>query len=265
MAQASNSGDSTGRGVEVTLECSALPAASSDPNSSDFRVVTNASLSEALSRPTRAEVQIHSTTRLDEAKLIGKPATLTASHGGVVRKWSLVIEAVRYIGLRDRTHRCEVELVHPVAQLTYRSDVRMFREKTLRKIVETVLSPCGISAGEIDWKIDEDPTRDYVIQYRETDLAFLQRILGEEGVNYVCTRKDGKRRGAHRGFDIGSRRQRSRLDSALGWCQGCRRDGLRGRSSRRVGELLDERLRLPEDDDWPRSVPWYELGRDGLV
>jgi type VI secretion system secreted protein VgrG len=192
MTQRSASHWSPEQGVELSIECDALPPVYQDTTSTDYHVVISGTLHEAVSRPTVAQVELCVTSTLDEPRLLGKTVVLCAQHGKSERRWALVIEALRYIGFRDGTHRYFLELTHPLAQLVYRSDVRMFREKTLRQIAETVLAPCGVTAGEITWKVDEDPTRDYVVQYRENDLAFFDRILGEEGVNYLCTERKGK-------------------------------------------------------------------------
>ncbi|CCP10799.1 putative VGR-related protein [Stenotrophomonas maltophilia SKK35] len=64
---------------------------------------------------------------------------------------------------------------------------RVYQERTVRDIVEDVLGGHGELAC---WRWSEDavaalaeaPARSYCVQYREPDLAFVQRLLAEEGI-----------------------------------------------------------------------------------
>lgn len=172
-------------GIELFLDCAALP------DRDDYEIIS-CSLSEAVSRPTRATVELQSPALLDPKALLDKSLSLQASHEVPMRLWDFVIEAVRYAGSRNEYHRYYLELSHPLALLARRFDVRAFQKKTLRKIVEELLAPAGISPPDIAWKVDEDPERDYIVQYRESDLAFFERLLLEEGVNYLTTHIEGK-------------------------------------------------------------------------
>jgi len=75
--------------------------------------------------------------------------------------------------------------------LTRGSDCRIFQKKTVKEIFEAVVKGYGFN----DYKLKLGgtyPTRDYCVQYRETDFNFLSRLLEEEGIHYFFEHEDGK-------------------------------------------------------------------------
>lgn len=170
---------------ELRLNGAALPA-------SDECFVASCDLNEGASRPTRAVVRLFCSAPLDERRLLDQVVTLQAKHGALRRTWALVVEQIEYAGFRDQSHHYVLFLTHALALLGRRFDTRAFQKRTLRVIVEEVLDMTGISASQIVWKLNDDPERKYLVQYCESDLAFLQRILGEEGVSYYTRHVNGK-------------------------------------------------------------------------
>ncbi len=75
-------------------------------------------------------------------------------------------------------------------RLRYRSDNRIFQNKTVVEIMEAVLKEAGVM--EIDF-ITKDPhePREYCVQYRETDLEFIERLAAEEGFHYSFEHSEG--------------------------------------------------------------------------
>jgi type VI secretion system secreted protein VgrG len=139
---------------------------------------------EGLSR--LYEFRIELVSKKDDVRfddLVGKPAVLT------IRGW----ERERYVHgivLRFEVLRVfarhtiyQVLLVPPEAKLDLRRSMRIFQKKTTREIVEQVLKDGGVT--RLAWKLKESyQPRDYCVQYRETDLDFIHRLLEEEGIAY---------------------------------------------------------------------------------
>lgn len=185
MSQSSNP-----QGVELSLQCSALTVS---------HTVLSASLSEWVSRPYRAEILISTEEDLKESELLSAPLVLLVQHGTQERSWAMVVDAISFLGQRNRHHTYRIEGVHPLSHLAYRANVRGFRHKNLETIVQKVLEPCGLSGAYMDWKAADDathgtvaqyvPLSEYVVQYRETDLEFFERLLVEEGFNYHCVQQ----------------------------------------------------------------------------
>ncbi|MFO0761954.1 MAG: type VI secretion system tip protein TssI/VgrG [Byssovorax sp.] len=163
----------------LTFTCSALEGE---------LTVTSAQVVEAISRPTAATVSLLSKDDIDGEPAIGQPAHLAVSLAGEgSRDFHLVVTAFRFEGLhRDGRRRYAVELMHELWLLTLRTDVRMFQDKDAREIVAAVLDGAGIPGGDVSFSIQRKlQKRTYCVQYRETDFAFVSRLLEHEGVFYV--------------------------------------------------------------------------------
>lgn len=127
--------------------------------------------------------------------LVGKPVTVTITLGD--RETKRYINAV--VGRIELTHVDDRSLVahyeaelHPwLWMLTHSGDCRIFQDKTVPEIVEDVCK----GAGFTDLKSSltgSYTTREYCVQYRETDYNFIARLLEEEGIFYYFTHEDGK-------------------------------------------------------------------------
>jgi type VI secretion system secreted protein VgrG len=74
--------------------------------------------------------------------------------------------------------------VHPwLWFLTRTTDCRIFQEKTVPEIVKEVFGDHPAAAFE-DALTGTYPRREYCVQYRETDFAFVSRLMEEEGIYY---------------------------------------------------------------------------------
>ena len=67
--------------------------------------------------------------------------------------------------------------------LSKTSDNRIFQEKSVKDIVSAVLDQHGVSDYEWDLR-GTLPLREYCVQYGESDLDFVQRLLEHEGIFY---------------------------------------------------------------------------------
>lgn len=68
---------------------------------------------------------------------------------------------------------------------------RIFQEKDVKEIVQQVFDDRG--AFDCEWKLsDSYKKRTYCVQYNETDLNFVSRLLEEEGIHYFFKHEDGR-------------------------------------------------------------------------
>jgi type VI secretion system secreted protein VgrG len=76
--------------------------------------------------------------------------------------------------------------------LNYRRNFRIFQEKSVKTIIEQVLQEANIFADEFMFALELSyPLREYCVQYGETDLEFISRIMSEEGIHFHF--RDGER------------------------------------------------------------------------
>jgi type VI secretion system secreted protein VgrG len=79
-------------------------------------------------------------------------------------------------------HRFRAWLAPRLWLLSRKRSSRIFQEKTVPEIVDQVLSEWNIARR---WNVlSAYKPRTYCVQYQETDLGFIQRLLAEEGIFY---------------------------------------------------------------------------------
>ncbi len=90
---------------------------------------------------------------------------------------------------KRRDYRAEV--VPWLWFLTLTSDCRIFQNKKVPEIIEQIFKDLGFTDFQIQCK-GTHPTRDYCVQYRESDFNFVSRLMEEEGIFYFFKHEDGK-------------------------------------------------------------------------
>jgi type VI secretion system secreted protein VgrG len=149
--------------------------------------------SEALGEPYRFEITCFSPNASIELKtLLGLPARLgilTAAGARILRCG--VITHAEALSSDGGAARYQLTFEPPLSLLQYRYTNRVFQDKTVPEIVQTILdehiaaSPLFRANFAHRFDLSENyPARSYCLQYRETDLAFVNRLLREEGITY---------------------------------------------------------------------------------
>ncbi len=67
--------------------------------------------------------------------------------------------------------------------LTRTSDCRIFQRKTVPDIIQQIFRDLGFSDFKLQLRGSFEP-REYCVQYRESDFAFVSRLMEEEGIFY---------------------------------------------------------------------------------
>ena len=91
----------------------------------------------------------------------------------------------------DLRRRYHAVVVPTVWKLTQRSDCRVFQEKTVKDVVESVFGDAGFSDYDISGVTRQYPPMTCCIQYQETDFAFVSRLLEEAGIFYFFKHEEG--------------------------------------------------------------------------
>ncbi len=103
--------------------------------------------------------------------------------GTALRRFTGVVsEFVRGDSGHRRTHY-QVVVQPPLWRLGLMHNSRIFQTQGTDNILRTLMGERGIVDAVFDLQ-HTPPEREYCVQHRETDLAFLQRLAAEEGWHY---------------------------------------------------------------------------------
>ncbi len=146
--------------------------------------VHSVAVSEALGRPFEMRIELESREgglALDD--MLGQEVTVElAIDSGGPRYWHGLVAAVRQLSYLQ-AWAYELRVVPWLWMLSRRSDVRIFQDQSVPEIVKKVFADAKFADFE-DALQGSYPKREYCVQYRETDLNFVQRLLEEEGAYY---------------------------------------------------------------------------------
>lgn len=147
-----------------------------------FRQMTG---TEALSIPFELDVVLHSKTSGLQAKaVLGKDFTLKVEteKGGGVRPFNGICTRFASAG-REGEHLVYTAKLRPWLWIaSRRSDCKIFQRKSVPTIVAEVLGRYGfpltkkLTRTYRDWE--------YCVQYQETDMNFVMRLMEEEGIYF---------------------------------------------------------------------------------
>jgi type VI secretion system secreted protein VgrG len=104
------------------------------------------------------------------------PASERSFHG--------VIEEARYLGFDDTWHRYRLRLRPTLHGLAYRVRTRIFQDLDVVEIVTKVLQDAGADKDARFGVETTYPKREHCCQWKESELAFVLRLLEEEGIFY---------------------------------------------------------------------------------
>jgi type VI secretion system secreted protein VgrG len=153
---------------------------------------------EAISRPFRYRLELLAEDRdIDPESMLRKPVTLSIgladkeerSLHGLVSRFSNAGRATGGDG--EYLNGYTAEVVPWLWFLSLSTDCRIFQEKTVLEIVEEVFTGLGWSDFAVRCS-REYPKRDYCVQYRESHLDFVSRLLDEAGIFYFFEHTDSK-------------------------------------------------------------------------
>ncbi|WED20734.1 type VI secretion system tip protein VgrG [Vibrio sp. JC009] len=130
--------------------------------------------------------------KIDIASVVDQSAELVMLSDGQTTK--TINGIVRSFRARDTGHHhtfYSLTLVPALERLSLRHNSRIFQLKTVPEILSILLREMNITDYRFDLR-REYSSREYCVQYRETDLEFLHRIAAEEGLIYRFTFQKGK-------------------------------------------------------------------------
>jgi type VI secretion system secreted protein VgrG len=129
---------------------------------------------------------------LELKTLLGLPALITLLTGdGTRRPISGIVTSVQSLPSDGGFAAYRLIIEPGLALLGLRRTSRVFQAKTVPQIVQAILAehqaanPILAQSFILELHLERPhPPRSYCVQHRETDLAFIERLLAEEGISY---------------------------------------------------------------------------------
>ena len=166
------------------------------PLGKDKLYLTRFVFEEAISELFNVKAQVYTNGEdIDSQALIGKDVTITLKLGGGKNRFIHgMVSDVTSLGLRvakeadDKVHKDYVLTIVPAAWfMQHRVNSRIFKKKNVLKIVNEVAAEHGVKV-DIASKISSSyPDYEFKVQYEESDLLFINRLLEQEGIFYYFT------------------------------------------------------------------------------
>ena len=119
----------------------------------------------------------------DFDKLIGKKAHVRfRSYGGIDRFFNGIVVDTEWTGMRQAFNAYRMTLRPWLWLLGRRADCRIFSDKNAVDIIEKVFKDAGFDDFDIRCSRGDYAKIEYCVQYRETDLSFVSRLMEEWGI-----------------------------------------------------------------------------------
>jgi type VI secretion system secreted protein VgrG len=120
---------------------------------------------------------------IDFDKAIGRPCSITVKTYDTERVFHGILVEARWTGVDGRYQVYTLEVAPWLWLLSRLSNCRIFNEKSVPDIIQQVFQDRGFTDFRLNLS-ESHPQREYCVQYRETDLAFVTRLMEEEGIAY---------------------------------------------------------------------------------
>ncbi|WP_290920401.1 type VI secretion system tip protein TssI/VgrG [Halodesulfovibrio sp.] len=148
---------------------------------------------ETLSEPYVFTIELESAKKDIHPKfLVDNTASFYIMHNEkILREFHGIISSFTRGDTGHHQTLYTVQLVPPLMRSSLRQNSRMFQKENAQEIITQLLGELGTLDNNFDLKRTPSP-REYCVQYRETDLEFIERIAAEEGILYYFVNEKGK-------------------------------------------------------------------------
>src|SRR5207247_2844631 len=129
---------------------------------------------------------------IDFDKALGQGCTLKLkAYDGKQRIYHGIMTEARWVGKIEDFYHYKLVLRPWFWLLGHRADCRIFLDKDVKDIIKEVFTKAGFN--DFVFRTNGDYEKiPYCVQYRETDLAFVSRLMEQYGIYYFFEHSDGK-------------------------------------------------------------------------
>ncbi len=168
------------------------PISITTPAGTDVLLLERVTGQEGISMPFQFEAEMVSENNaIDATTIVRKLATVSvALTGASIRYINGYVSRFAQLGTSQGLTSYRMTLVPTFWQLSLWADCRIFQNLTTQAIVEQVFSNHSITNYRFSLTGSYSP-REYCVQYRETCMDFVSRLLEEEGIYYYFEHASG--------------------------------------------------------------------------
>jgi type VI secretion system secreted protein VgrG len=163
------------------------------PLGKDVLVLISIDGTEILGEPFEFNIEaLSEKENIDFDKALGQGCTLKLkAYAGKERFYHGILTQAQWIGKIEEFHHYKLVLRPWFWLLGHKADCRIFLDKDVKDIIKDVFTKAGFNDFEFRTNGDYEKIP-YCVQYRETDMAFVNRLMEHYGIYYFFEHSDGK-------------------------------------------------------------------------
>jgi type VI secretion system secreted protein VgrG len=171
--------------TQLTLTIGSLPQ-------DTFKVVEfhgNESISACFSFTVKT---VSTDNNIGYEDVVGKPASLSVYFSDFMMPHHGIVKEITQFPSMGEGASYEILIVPRLNLLQFSTQNRIFQNKTAVEIIAEVLKDAGFSNSDYrDETKGKLTKREFTVQYNETNLNFIQRLMEHEGIFYFFDHADG--------------------------------------------------------------------------
>ncbi|WP_437978217.1 type VI secretion system tip protein TssI/VgrG [Sorangium sp. So ce295] len=148
--------------------------------------VTRFEAVEAISTPYAVEVRfatLDTSFRVEDC-LRSRLCLRVVDTSGQERLYDGIVDRAGFAHIVGESRQFDVRLRPALAALAHREGCRIFQEKTIVQVAQSVFEDAGFG-DKVAWRIAKEyEPREFIVQYRESHLNFVSRLLEDNGLFY---------------------------------------------------------------------------------
>src|SRR5665213_4249034 len=163
------------------------------PLGKDVLVLINIEGTELLGDLFEFKVEVLSEQEnIDFDKALGQGCTLKLkAYNAKERIYHGILTQTQSVGKIEDLYHYKLILRPWLWMLGHRADCRLFLDKDVKDIIKEVFTKAGFNDFEFRTNGDYEKIS-YCVQYRETDFAFVSRLMEQYGIYYYFEHQDGQ-------------------------------------------------------------------------
>ncbi len=157
--------------------------------------VADFTLREQMSAPFELQIGLVTEEEAQLADCVGKTALLTIESTDQDRYLHGIVQRFTQTGVDGRFFLYQARVVPQLWLLSLTRDCRIYQNKSVPDIVKETLERSRLTSDLFAFRLQGTYLpREYCVQYRESDLDFISRLLEEEGIFYFFEHSNDKHR-----------------------------------------------------------------------